>query len=347
VEIAGGKTGSLEDGIREGKAMRIGFFIAAIVLNVFVQLSPASVSPAHAADKLTIGMIGSPDSGGWLYYIAIHEGYFAKEGIEPDFIYVPTAPGVMQQLVSGSLDVVGVDGVVEPIHARAKGADVAILRMTSNTTPYEMIAKPSINSIKDLKGKTITIGGLMDINRIYLERIMRANGIKWGEYDVVVIGNSAQRFAALQSGSVDATMLVPPTAFTAEKAGFKNLAMIKEYAGDLPMASADVMVPWAKTHEDVAKRLVAVLDQAAAFFYDDSKRDTSIQILVDVSKADPAQVAQSYDLARQIDMYAKESSISRADLQHLIDAMKSVGDLEGVTINADQLVIPGLTKMVD
>jgi len=66
-----------------------------------------------------------------------------------------------------------------------------------------------------------------------------------------------------------------------------------------------------------------------------------------VSKADPAQVTQSYDLARQIDMYAKESSVSRTDLQHLIDAMKSVGDLEGVTINADQLVISGLTKMVD
>src|SRR6185437_3700887 len=288
--------------------MRIGFFVTAIILNVLAVLSP--VSPAHAADKLTIGLIGSPDTGGWLYYIAIHEGYFAKQGIEPDFIYVPTAPGVMQQLVSGSLDVVGVDGVVEPIHARAKGADVAILRMTSNTTPYEMIAKPSINSIKDLKGKTITIGGLMDINRIYLERIMQANGIKWGEYDVVVIGNSAQ-----QSGSVDATMLVPPTAFTAEKAGFKNLAMIKEYAGDLPMASADVMVPWAKAHEDIAKRLVAGLDLAAAFFYDDAKRATSIQILVDMSKADPAQVAQSYDLARKIDMYARKSSVSRTDLQ--------------------------------
>jgi hypothetical protein len=66
-----------------------------------------------------------------------------------------------------------------------------------------------------------------------------------------------------------------------------------------------------------------------------------------VSKADPAQVTQSYDLARKIDMYAKESSVSRTDLQHLIDAMRSIGDLEGVAINADQLVIPGLTKMVD
>jgi len=88
-----------------------------------------------------------------------------------------------------------------------------------------------------------------------------------------------------------------------------------------------------------------VLDQAAAYFYDDAKRDGSIQILVDVSKHDKAEVAASYDLARKIDMYAKESSISRTDLQHLIDAMKSIGDLEGVNITADQLVIPGLTQL--
>ncbi|HLI22999.1 MAG TPA: ABC transporter substrate-binding protein [Stellaceae bacterium] len=322
--------------------MKIGLVVAALM-----SAALAALSPAKAAEKLTIGMIGSPDSGGWLYYIGIAKGYFAAQGIDPEFIYVPTAPGVMQQLVAGSLDVVGVDGVVEPIHAVAKGASVAILRMTSNTTPYEMVAKPTINSIKDLKGKTITIGGLMDINRIYLERIMQANGIKWGEYDVVVIGNSAQRFAALQSGSVDATMLVPPVSFAAEKAGFKNIAWIKDYAGDLPMASADVTDDWAKAHMDVAKKLVGVLNQSAAFFYGDGNRDAAIDILANASHADRDQVARTYDLSKQIQMYDREDTVSRTDLQHLIDGMKSIGDLQGVDITPDQLVIAGLTKLTN
>lgn len=318
-------------------------FGIALLSTLLAALAP--LAPARAADKISIGLIGSPDSGGWLYFIGVKQGFFAAHGIEPDFVYVPTAPGVMQQLVAGSLDIVGVDGVVEPIHAAAKGANVAILRMISGTTPYAVIAKPSIASIKDLKGKTITIGGLMDINRIYLERIMQANGIKDGDYDIVVIGNSAQRFAALQSGSVDATMLVPPTSFAAEKAGFKSIAMIKDYAADLPMASADVMIPWAKAHEAQAKAVVAALDEAVAWFYDDKNRDAAIEILVDASHADRGQVAQTYDFTRQIAMYSKENTISRTDLQHLIDAMKSIGDLQGVTVTPDQLVIPGLTPM--
>src|ERR1700720_2276254 len=104
----------------------------------------ALAAPASALEKITTGLIGSPNSGGWPYYIGIEKGYFAAAGIEPELIYVPTAPGLVQQLVGGSLDVVGNIGVVEPIHAVAKGAAVAILRTTSGITPYEMLAKPAI-----------------------------------------------------------------------------------------------------------------------------------------------------------------------------------------------------------
>jgi NitT/TauT family transport system substrate-binding protein len=305
----------------------------------------AVAAPAQAAEKITTGLIGSPNTGGWPYYIGVAKGFFAAAGIEPDFIYVPTAPGLVQELVGGSLDIVGNIGVVEPIHAVAKGAKVAILRMTEGVTPYEMVGAPAIKSVQDLKGKTICIGGLMDINRIYLERIMQANGLKDADYDIIVIGNTAQRYAALKSGTVDATMLVPPTSFYAEKAGFTNLGMIKDYASDMPMGSADASIAWADAHRDEAKKLVAVLDQSIAWFYDDKNRDEAIDILAKVSHADPAEVGKSYDLVRAIGMYQKSAGVSRSELQHLIDAMKSIGDLQGTPVTPDQLVIAGLTPL--
>lgn len=225
--------------------------------------------PAQAAEKVSIGIIGAPGSGGWLYYIGQTQGFFAKAGIEPEFVYVPSAPGLVQQLVGGSLDVVGVDGVVEAIHADAAGAHVAILRIIHGKTAYELLAKPSIKSVKDLKGKKICIGGSKDINRVYLELIMKANGIKDGQYDLIIVPNTAERLAALKSGAVDATMLLPPESFVAEKAGFRNIAWIKDYAGDLPFASADATDAWIDAHRDTAKKLIGVLDQSIAWFYDE------------------------------------------------------------------------------
>ena len=46
-------------------------------------------------------------------------------------------------------------------------------------------------------------------------------------------------------------------------------------------------------------------------------------------------------------MYVKDDAISRTDLQHLIDAMKSIGDLQGVTVTPDELVMGDLTPLVE
>ncbi|HXQ52235.1 MAG TPA: ABC transporter substrate-binding protein [Stellaceae bacterium] len=307
----------------------------------------AQAAPARALETIETGLIGSPNSGAWPYYIGIDKGYFAEAGIALDLIYVPTAPGLVQELVSGSLDLVGAIGVVEPIHAAAKGAPVAILRITGSVTTYTMLAQPAIKSVKDLKGKTICIGGLMDINRVYLERIMQANGLQDGDYDIVVIGNTAQRFAALKSKAVDATMLVPPANFLAEKEGFSNIGMLMDYTKDLPMGSADVSLAWAAKHADAAKNLVAVLDRSIAWFYDDKNRDEAIEILIKVSKANRDEIVQSYDFLHRIGAFERSNTVSRKSLQSLIDAMKGIGDLQGTTVTVDKLVIPGLTRVVD
>ena len=120
---------------------------------------------------------------------------------------------------------------------------------------------------------------------------------------------------------------------------------IKDYAADLPMASADSTVAWANAHRDLAKGLIAALDQSIAWFDDDKNKDEAIDILLKLSHADRDQVAQSYDFTRKIGMYDTNNAISRTDLQHLIDAMKSIGDLQGVTVTPDQLVIADLTPL--
>jgi ABC-type nitrate/sulfonate/bicarbonate transport system substrate-binding protein len=140
-------------------------------------------------------------------------------------------------------------------------------------------------------------------------------------------------------------MLVPPANFYAEKAGFTNIGMIMDYAKDLPMGSTDVSIAWAKAHPDAARHLVAVLDRSIAWFYEDKNRDEAIDILVKVSHANRAEIAESYDFIRRIGMYEKSHGVSRTQLQHLIDAMKSIGDLKDATVTPEQLVIAGLTEL--
>jgi ABC-type nitrate/sulfonate/bicarbonate transport system substrate-binding protein len=303
-------------------------------------------STAGAAETIATGMIGAANAVGWPWYIGIQKGFFAAAGISLDVVYVPTASGLVQQLSAGSLDLVADVGVVEPIHAVAKGAPVGLLRIVGQVSAYELVAKATIGSIKGLKGKTICIGGLIDINRVYLERIMQANGLHDGDYDITVVGNTAGRFAALKSGAADATMLAPPVNFFAEDAGFHSLGAIMDYAGDMPFSGTDVSLAYAGAHRETLARLLAVLDQSVAWFNDTANRDEAIDILVREMKSPRDPVARSYDYLRKIDYFAPSNAISRSRMQNLINAMKDLGDIKS-DITADRVVVPGLTRLVD
>jgi NitT/TauT family transport system substrate-binding protein len=306
----------------------------------------AAAPAAGSAETIQTGMIGAANAAGWPWYIGIAKGWFAEAGITLDIVYVPSAAGLVQQLSAGSLDMVGDVGAVEPIHAVAKGAPVALLRIIGQVPPYEMVAKPGIASLKDLKGKTICIGGLIDINRVYLRRIMEANGLHDGDYDITVVGNTAGRFAALKSGTVDATMLAPPVSFFAEDAGFRNVGMIFDYAHDLPFSATNVSLDYARKHRDALEKVLAVLDMSVAWFNDASHRDESIDILAKEMKAKREPIARSYDYLRTIDYFAPSNAVSRAKLRSLIDEMTALGDLKQ-DIAPETFVLPGLARLVD
>jgi len=54
-----------------------------------------------------------------------------------------------------------------------------------------------------------------------------------GAYDVIVIGASGARLAALKSGAIDATMLVPARQFRGAEARLQQhwIGLVRDYAG--------------------------------------------------------------------------------------------------------------------
>ena len=298
--------------------------------------------PAQALETIETGLIGSPQAGGWPYYIALEKGFFADAGVSLDIVYVPTAAGLVQQLAAGSLDVVNI-GIVEPIHAVARGAPVAIIRLTEAVSSYEIVAKPEIKTIQDLKGHTVVIGGLVDINRIYLERVLKAAGLTDKDIDITVVGNTAGRFAALKSGAADATMLAPPVNFFAENAGFHNIGMMIDYTKDLPFGTTDVSLSFAEQHRDAMMRYLKALDRSIAWFNDDANRGEAVKMMVEASKLKPDEVEKSYDFFRKGKFFEPTGKVSRQKLGALIDALVSLGDAQKIEV--EKLVLPGVTQI--
>ena len=143
-----------------------------------------SASVTEAAEKIVVGVTGTPNALAWPFYIAIEKGFFAAEDITVDKIFAPSSAAVILQATAGALDMTVEGAFVDVIRAIEKGSPLAIVRILVQTPPYELLAKPSIKLLKELKGKTVSIGGPKDVTRIYLNRMLEPNGLKDSDVDL-------------------------------------------------------------------------------------------------------------------------------------------------------------------
>ncbi len=304
------------------------------------------LGPIAKAETITIGLVGSVSSTHWPIYIGLKEGYFAAADLQLDMVFVQSSAAMVQQLTAGSLDIALSTGLADPLRAIDKGSPIAIVRIEMQAPPYAILAKPAIKRLADLKGKVISIGGVKDITRIYLERMLGPNGIKPGEYDTVYAGATSARFSALQAGAVDAAILLPPFNFYAESAGFNNLGLTIDYAKELPFAGSVVNRAWAAAHKATLDRLLSVFNRSIAWFSDPANRTQAIKIMVDASKLSDADIGKAYDFIHGREFFEGTGKVSAAKMNAMLAALKQLGDVEG-SVALDRFVLPGVTQMTD
>jgi ABC-type nitrate/sulfonate/bicarbonate transport system substrate-binding protein len=303
-------------------------------------------APAQAAETVILGSVGSASTNLWPVYIGINKGFFAAEDLKIDLVFAQSNAGVNQQLAAGSVNFAINTGLVDPIRAIEKGAPVAIVRIEVQGPPYILLGRSSIKSMKELKGKTISLGGAKDITRIFVERMLASEGVKPGEFDMVFAGATSARFAALQSGAVDAAILAPPFSFRAEAAGFSNLGLTIDYVKDLPFAGTVVNRSWAAANKRTAEKVLAVYNKSIAWFYDPQNRAEAVKMMIDVSKMQADDVEKSYDFLQRGKFLEPTGTISRTKLTALVGALQELGDIPaGFTI--ERLVLPGITQLSD
>src|SRR5712691_6762605 len=303
----------------------------------------AAIAPARAADTVVVGTVGSASANLWPVFIGTSKGFFAEQDLKVDLIYVQSSAQMVQQLTAGSLDITMSTGLVDPIRAIEKGSPIAIVRLESQSPPYALVAKAGIKALKDLKGKTISLGGPKDITRIYVERMLAPSGIKPGEFDMVYAGATSARAQALLAGAVDAAILLPPFNFQATAQGFNELGLTVDFAPELPFSGTVVNSGWAKAHPALLSRVLVAHAKSVAWFYQDANRAEAVKMMVAVSSLKQDDVEKAYDFFRKGKFFEPTGKISRKKLVALVDALATLGDIPQMDVN--RLVLPGVAQM--
>ncbi|MGQ7815013.1 nitrate ABC transporter substrate-binding protein [Pseudomonas sp. A46] len=189
------------------------FFCAALGAGLSVQAAPKEVTYLLPAPP------NSPAFAPWI--IAQQKGYYAQQGLKVTFVAGKGGVDVAKQIGAGNALVGGAIGDT-PIIVRANGVPVKAVAVlgASGVTMIATDEQAGIGSIKDLKGKTLTVMSYSDTTYYALLASMRKAGLSKTDVEVQAAGPSGvwQLFSA---GKSQAMAGVPDWVVNAEDAGLK------------------------------------------------------------------------------------------------------------------------------
>lgn len=290
----------------------------------------ATLVPMRAAIAAPITLIttGANNPNEWPIFIGKTKKFFEQAGIELNTVSASSTSAAIQQIAGGSGEMAS-GGITDPIRAIDNGAGVALIRIHAQVPPYTVWAKSGIKTFADLRKKTVILGGAKDITRIYFDRMVQPNGLKAGDYDMVFAGTTPSRFAALQSGAVDAAILLPPFSFRAEANGFSLVGRLGDYVKDMPFTGYAVNTKWAKANKATVVSFFKAYQKSVDWFRDPANRSEAIAILISEAKVDPADAAATYDFFASIDIFSQKGIVTPASISALIKALADDKDLQG------------------
>jgi NitT/TauT family transport system substrate-binding protein len=180
-------------------------------------------------------------------WAAKDRGRLKKYGLDAEIIVMQGGTQLVQALVGGSLDFAVMGGAY--LTGAVRGADLVMVATHMDKFPYSLIVKSTIKRAEDLRGARLAISRFGSSSDAGLRVVLQRTGMN-PDKDVTIlqVGGQTERYAALRSGVVDGTVVIPPLSSAAQRAGFNSIFNMAKL--DIPYPQEGVVA----SRQYIAKR---------------------------------------------------------------------------------------------
>lgn len=198
----------------------------------------AALPQARSQEKIRVGQ-GAVSLQSGLMHIAKDRGLFAKYGLVSEIVYIPGGTTNIQVLVSGSLDMSQLSGA-PGVAANLEGADIVYILGLLDKLNYQLVTRPEIKSVEQLKGKKFGVsrfGSSADFGLRALLKRLGVDPVK--DVSILQIGDEPARVAAITSGNIEGTVVNAP--FSSEAERLKLNVMADSVKMDIPFFNTGLL----------------------------------------------------------------------------------------------------------
>lgn len=253
--------------------MHLAYILLAAFIFAYSDARPARAQAA--AEKVVVSYPSKSITNFPILETARQKGFFQKEALNVSIVYMRGGIDI-KALLTGDADFG--TGSTTAVTAFVAGAPLRVIMSLNAYVDQGLYAQPKYRSLAQLKGQPIgslNPGGLVDT---LLRRILIQGGLQ-PDKDVVILnmGGTPERYAALKSGTIAASMLSAPHSLRAEKEGFTKIAATRDYvniSGTGLVAHADQI----KKRPAIMKRFIRA--SLRAMHYIRENRTETTQMIV-------------------------------------------------------------------
>jgi NitT/TauT family transport system substrate-binding protein len=173
--------------------------------------------------------------------IARAHGFYRKYGPEPEIILVRSSATATAGLAAGNIHF-GYIGGSALLNAAAEGLPLKMLASFDAQLTYDIIARPEIKNVNDLKGKKFGVGSLGGTPWMAAKLAFEYLGIdeKRDRIQIIAMANQTSRYHALDQGSIDAAILQGNFSRALKTKGFSVIVDLER--AKIPFVGAGVVV---------------------------------------------------------------------------------------------------------
>jgi NitT/TauT family transport system substrate-binding protein len=201
--------------------------------------------------------------------VAAERGFFKREGLDLELVFVRGASTAVQALLANQIHFIFSIGPQMP--AVWEGNDIMLLAQQVGRPTFSLVVTPDIQKIADLKGKKlgVTFGGSTAAGTKALLELNKINPDKDVEY--ISLPGNEPKIAAMKQGIISGALLAPPSDYLAMKSGMKRLVSLADVFKDTAFTGLAATSKTIKENPQMVRRMVRAIVRGVIHTRDNSE----------------------------------------------------------------------------
>jgi len=286
----------------------------------------------------------SIDTSNAAWYTAQEAGFFKKNGLDVELIYIPSTTTAVSSILAGDVPIGNASGG-GVANAVVGGANLVMVACYLNSLPYELVVQQSIKSPEELKGKSIGISRVGSASDVAARVLVKALGLEpVKDVPILQVGGATERASAFRSGAIAGFPSPPGIIHLAKGMPHRILVSTADFKErfEFPFICATTTKSYLSKNKDTVKKVLMSLIESTHFFK--TRKEETKKIIAKYSRQNnPAYLEGSYQAVAKL--YDKVPLVTREGTEVQIKA--ALARKPGASLKIEDFVDDSIVRELD